>query len=75
MADVPSRQCRRNGFYVMSTDGRRTHAAEFEGYDFGKGSIRFPTDKQLPTAFANAADWTITSRERRDPRSTGRAIP
>jgi uncharacterized protein YdhG (YjbR/CyaY superfamily) len=37
-------------FYVMSPDVVSTHAAELEGYETGKGSIRFPADKPLPAA-------------------------
>jgi uncharacterized protein YdhG (YjbR/CyaY superfamily) len=36
-------------FYVMSPDVMRAHAAELKGYDTGKGSIRFPAGKPLPT--------------------------
>ena len=28
----------------------RAHAAELKDYDVGKGCIRFPADKPLPTA-------------------------
>jgi uncharacterized protein YdhG (YjbR/CyaY superfamily) len=37
-------------FYVMSPDVVSAHAAELEGYETGKGSIRFPGDKPLPAA-------------------------
>lgn len=38
------------GFYVMSPDVMRAHAAELENYDTAKGSIRFSSDKPLPAA-------------------------
>jgi uncharacterized protein YdhG (YjbR/CyaY superfamily) len=34
-------------FYVMSPDVVSAHAAALEGYEIGKGSIRFPVDKSL----------------------------
>lgn len=37
------------GFYVMSPKVMRAYAAEVKGYQTGKGSIRFPADKPLPT--------------------------
>ncbi len=37
-------------FFVMSTEVMRAHAAELEGHDVGKGSIRFAPDKPLPAA-------------------------
>jgi uncharacterized protein YdhG (YjbR/CyaY superfamily) len=37
-------------FYVMSPDVVSAHASELEGYETGKGSIRFPADKPLPAA-------------------------
>jgi uncharacterized protein YdhG (YjbR/CyaY superfamily) len=37
-------------FYVMSPDVVSAHASELEGYETGKGSIRFPAGKPLPAA-------------------------
>ncbi len=36
------------GFYVMSPDVMRAHAAELKKYDTATGSIRFPADQPLP---------------------------
>lgn len=38
------------GFYVMSTGVMRAFAEELQGYDTGKGCIRFPATKPLPAA-------------------------
>jgi uncharacterized protein YdhG (YjbR/CyaY superfamily) len=38
------------GFYVMSPKVMRAHAAELEGYEVGKATIRFPATKPLPAA-------------------------
>jgi uncharacterized protein YdhG (YjbR/CyaY superfamily) len=38
------------GFYVMSPEVMRAHAADLKGYETGKGSIRFAADKPLPAA-------------------------
>jgi uncharacterized protein YdhG (YjbR/CyaY superfamily) len=38
------------GFYVMSPEVMRAHAAELEGYVLGKGSIRFQASKPLPAS-------------------------
>lgn len=37
-------------FYVQSPAVMRAHAAELKPYQTGKGSIRFPADKPLPTS-------------------------
>ena len=37
-------------FFLMSTDVMRTCARDLEGYDLGRGSIRFPAGKPLPAA-------------------------
>jgi len=38
------------GFYIMSPNVMRAHAAELKGYEVGKASIRFPANKPLPAA-------------------------
>jgi len=38
------------GFYPMSPDVIEAHAAELQGYELAKGTIRFVTDKPLPAA-------------------------
>jgi uncharacterized protein YdhG (YjbR/CyaY superfamily) len=38
------------GFYVMSADVMRAHAAELAAYGVGKASIRFPAAEPLPAA-------------------------
>jgi uncharacterized protein YdhG (YjbR/CyaY superfamily) len=35
-------------FYLMSTDVMDAHRSELEGYQLGKGSIRFQADDPLP---------------------------
>ena len=36
------------GFYVMSPEVMRAHAADLEKYDTTTGGIRFPADRPLP---------------------------
>lgn len=37
-------------FFLMSTGVMRTCARDLEGYEVGKGSVRFPATKPLPPA-------------------------
>ena len=37
-------------FYLMSTAVMDSHRAELEGYELGKGSIRFQPEASLPEA-------------------------
>jgi uncharacterized protein YdhG (YjbR/CyaY superfamily) len=39
-----------SSLYPMTTAIRRAHAAELEGYDVAKGTIRFPLTASLPSA-------------------------
>jgi uncharacterized protein YdhG (YjbR/CyaY superfamily) len=36
--------------YVMSPEVMEAHAAELEGYDTSKGTVRFPAENPLPAA-------------------------
>jgi len=38
------------GFYIMSPNVLRAHAAELKDYELNKASIRFPANKPLPAA-------------------------
>jgi uncharacterized protein YdhG (YjbR/CyaY superfamily) len=42
------------GFYFMSTSVRPRHLAALEGFEVGKGSVRFTQDKPLPAGVVEA---------------------
>ena len=64
------------GFYVMSPEVMRAHAAELKDYDVGKGCIRFPVDKPLPATLVRklvkARIVENEARAHRTARNTGR---
>ena len=53
------------GFYVMSPDVMRAHAAELKDYDVGKGCIRFPVDKPLPALVRMLVKARVAENEAR----------
>lgn len=53
-------------FHVMSTALMRAQAGALKGYEVGKGSIRFPAHKTLPTALVTRlVKARIAENERR----------
>ncbi len=53
-------------FYVQSPAVMRTYAADLKGYEVGKGSIQFPSDRPLPaTLVTKLVKARLAENERR----------